>query len=55
MQIGQHHDGMHFFPIEGQSPDAGSSQDGLLVLNHEYLEPRFLHAAAVGLTLNAGE
>ncbi|WP_159786083.1 PhoX family protein [Sodalinema gerasimenkoae] len=55
MQIGQHHDGMHFFPIEGQSPDAGSSQDGLLVLNHEYIEPRFLHAAAVGLTLNAGE
>ncbi len=39
MQIGQHHDGMHFFPIEG------SSTDGLLVMNHEYIEPRFLHAA----------
>ncbi len=38
MQVGQHHDGMHFFPIEG------SSEDGLLVLNHEYIEPRFLHA-----------
>jgi secreted PhoX family phosphatase len=37
-QIGQHHDGMHFFPIEG------SSEDGLLVVNHEYIEPRFLHA-----------
>lgn len=37
-QIGQHHDGMHFFPIDG------SSEDGLLVLNHEYIEPRFLHA-----------
>ncbi len=40
MQVGQHHDGMHFFPIDG------SSEDGLLVVNHEYIEPRFLHAAA---------
>ncbi|MFQ3622408.1 MAG: PhoX family phosphatase [Acetobacteraceae bacterium] len=44
-QIGQHHDGMHFFPIEGRSPYEGSSTDGLLVMNHEYVEPRFLHAA----------
>ena len=36
-------------------PYLGSSQDGLLVLNHEYIEPRFLHTAAVGLTLNAGD
>ena len=40
MQVGMHHDGMHFFPIDG------SSEDGLLVLNHEYIEPRFLHAEA---------
>lgn len=39
MQTGMHHDGMHYFPIDG------SSEDGLLVLNHEYIEPRFLHAA----------
>ncbi len=39
MQVGQHHDGMHYFPIDG------SSEDGLLVVNHEYIEPRFLHAA----------
>jgi hypothetical protein len=39
MQLGMHHDGMHFFPIDG------SSEDGLIVLNHEYVEPRFLHAA----------
>lgn len=45
-QIGSHHDGMHFFPIEG------SSTDGLLVLNHEYVEPRYLHAAAAGLSLD---
>jgi secreted PhoX family phosphatase len=38
MQIGMHHDGMHFFPIDG------SSTDGLMVLNHEYIEPRFLHS-----------
>ena len=40
MQVGSHHDGMHFYPIDG------SSTDGLLVINHEYVEPRFLHAAA---------
>ncbi len=39
MQVGMHHDGMHFFGIDG------SSEDGLLVMNHEYIEPRFLHAA----------
>ncbi len=47
MQIGMHHDGMHFFPIEG------SSVDGLLVVNHEYIEPRFLHAAYAGHELDA--
>jgi secreted PhoX family phosphatase len=44
-QAGMHHDGMHFFPIEGADPWAGSSSDGLLVLNHEYIEPRYLHLA----------
>ncbi len=38
-QMGMHHDGMHFFPIDG------SATDGLLVMNHEYVEPRFLHSA----------
>lgn len=41
-QIGSHHDGMHFFPIEN------SSTDGLLVLNHEYVDPRYLHATYAG-------
>ena len=53
-QVGQHHDGMHFFPIEGRDPHAGSSEDGLLVLNHEYIEPRFLHASANGLRVGPG-
>ena len=46
MQIGAHHDGMTFFPI------GDSSGDGLLAINHEYIEPRFLHAAAQGKELN---
>ncbi len=41
VQVGSHHDGMHYFPIDG------SSTDGLLVMNHEYIEPRFIHAAKI--------
>ncbi len=52
-QIGSHHDGMHYFPIEGEDPYEGSSEDGLLVLNHEYVESRYMHASAVGQELNA--
>lgn len=52
--IGAHHDGMHFFPIEGRAPDQGSSADGLLVVNHEYVEPRFMHQRAVGLAIGSG-
>ena len=48
MQIGSHHDGLHFFPIDspelGEGPFEGSSDEGLLVMNHEYIEPRFMHA-----------
>ncbi|GGC86566.1 PhoX family protein [Halopseudomonas salina] len=47
-QIGSHHDGMHFFPIND------SSEDGLLVLNHEYIEPRLMHASAQGVALSGG-
>lgn len=54
-QIGSHHDGMHFFPIQGTSPYEGSSEDGLLVLNHEYVEPRFLHAASAGEALDRSQ
>ncbi|MEQ9350379.1 MAG: DUF839 domain-containing protein, partial [Alphaproteobacteria bacterium] len=52
-QTGSHHDGMHFFPIDGRSPWDGSSDDGLLVLNHEYVEPRFMHRAAIGQALDS--
>ncbi len=45
-QIGMHHDGMHFFPVDG------SSTDGYLVLNHEYIEPRYLHGSWAGMELD---
>lgn len=35
--MGMHHDGMRFFPIDG------SSDDGLLVVNHEYIDQSALH------------
>ncbi|WP_060479338.1 PhoX family protein [Pseudomonas monteilii] len=35
--MGMHHDGMHFFPING------SSQDGLLAINFEYIDTAALH------------
>ena len=35
-QVGMHHDGMHFFPVNG-------SRRGLLVINHEYTDEQLLH------------
>ena len=49
MQVGSHHDGMHFFPIDG------SSTDGLLVMNHEYIEPRFMHETAIGEAMSRSD
>ena len=45
MQVGSHHDGVHFFAIDGRA------DDGLLVINHEYVEPRLMHVSASGLKL----
>lgn len=42
-QVGSHHDGMHFFPIDAKTT-AINSTEGLLVMNHEYVDPQFLHA-----------
>jgi secreted PhoX family phosphatase len=36
VQIGMHHDGMHYFPLDG-------SRRGLLVMNHEYSDDGLLH------------
>ncbi|WP_299880799.1 PhoX family phosphatase [uncultured Cocleimonas sp.] len=35
--LGMHHDGMQFFPLDG------SSTDGLLCINHEYIDSNALH------------
>jgi secreted PhoX family phosphatase len=37
VQMGMHHDGIHFFPL------AGSSTRGLLAMNHEYTDDGLLH------------
>jgi secreted PhoX family phosphatase len=39
-QIGMHHDGMHYFPLSG-GPEG--SRHGLLVVNQEYTDERYLH------------
>ena len=39
-QIGDNHDGMHFFPLNGKS-----AKEGLLVMNHEYTNYEYLFGA----------
>src|SRR5690606_7772473 len=46
-QIGYHHDGLHFFPIDGSDSYNGSSTEGLLVTNHEYITPHYFFPAGV--------
>ncbi len=41
LQFGDNHDGMHFFPING------SSTEGLLVMNHEYINAEYFFTPAV--------
>ena len=42
LQMGMHHDGMQYFPLEPGTSSA--SQRGLLVMNHEYVDDGLLHA-----------
>ncbi|AHI28376.1 PhoX family protein [Marinobacter similis] len=51
-QVGMHHDGLHFFPID-QKAGGNSSTEGLLVMNHEYINQAALHQN--GATYVAGE
>src|SRR5690606_20035905 len=46
-QVGYNHDGMHFFPIDASDSQNGSSQEGLLVTNHEYITPHFFFPKGV--------
>ena len=41
LQLGMHHDGMQFFPLEG------SSTHGLLAINHEYTDDGLLHTSGL--------
>ncbi|MGN0921016.1 MAG: PhoX family protein [Cellvibrio sp.] len=47
-QVGSHHDGLFYFPIDAQS-DGNNSEEGLLVMNHEYLDPDVFHAMGPSL------
>ncbi len=49
-QVGAHHDGMHFFPMDAKTTGKNSSE-GLLVMNHEYIDTKLLHKN--GQTLGA--
>lgn len=40
VQAGMHHDGIHFFPLDG-------SNRGLLVMNHEYTDDGLLHVGGM--------
>jgi secreted PhoX family phosphatase len=42
-RAGDHHDGMHYFGFDGNGYNTGSSDRGLLVMNHEAISPLFLH------------
>ncbi len=42
LQMGMHHDGMHFYALDGA--DAATSRRGLLVMNHEYTDDGLLHS-----------
>jgi secreted PhoX family phosphatase len=55
-QMGSHHDGMHFFPLDAKDK-AQNSREGLLVLNHEYVAPELLHTRGplVGATRPADQ
>ncbi|WP_235978967.1 PhoX family protein [Zestomonas carbonaria] len=49
-QTGMHHDGMHFFPIDGHRGGGRRSDHGLLVLNHEYIDAPLLHPNGPSVT-----
>jgi secreted PhoX family phosphatase len=55
-QVGAHHDGVHFFPMDAKTTNSNSSE-GLLVMNHEYLDDKLFHpnGATLGATRPADE
>lgn len=54
MRSGDCHDGMHFFGVGSNNKwDSNQSARGLLVLNHEYINPNYLHPT--GATVVTGK
>ncbi|MBL0720821.1 PhoX family phosphatase [Piscinibacter sp. Jin2] len=50
-QIGDNHDGMAFFGFNAAGNGFGNrSDEGLLVFNHEYINPEYFYAVAAGET-----
>jgi secreted PhoX family phosphatase len=47
-QIGQHHDGIHFFPIAGFD----QNRRGIIAMNHEYIEQSYLFPTGTVFTGN---
>lgn len=43
LRAGDHHDGMHFFGMSNAQYSPGTSERGLLVMNHEAITPAYLH------------
>jgi len=49
LQIGDNHDGMWFFPFNAAGNGYGDrSDEGLLVMNHEYINPEYFYAIEAG-------
>ena len=48
LQLGMHHDGIHFYPLaaRGNSGSTGSTR-GLLAMNHEYTDDGLLHVGGM--------
>ncbi|WP_394648535.1 alkaline phosphatase PhoX [uncultured Sphingomonas sp.] len=46
-RAGDNHDGMSYFGLaaSGSTPDASNNTRGLLTLNHEYINPGYMHVA----------
>jgi secreted PhoX family phosphatase len=50
-RAGDHHDGMHFFPLAADGTRSTTASDrGLLAINHEAITPMFLHPNGVTTT-----
>ena len=60
-QVGDNHDGMHFFGFDAAGTGPGErSDEGLLVMNHEYINPEYFYAPdsdadELAAALHAGE